>query len=204
MNGSAIGYYGADAGTGPFGSGLVEDLEPGDDFLAEVVADWEAEARRAETSGIRVAMLRTGVVLSPAGGMLQQVLPLFLAGLGGPVATSGGESHDGSPWLSWIGADDIAGAFAHAVLDDGVTGPVNAVAPEPVTAKEFATVLGRVLRRPALIPVPEAGPRLLLGEEGRVETVAADQKVVADRLVSSGYEMRDPELEGALRHVLGR
>ena len=204
VNGSAIGYYGADAGTGPFGSGLVEDLEPGDDFLAEVVADWEAEARRAEAAGIRVAMLRTGVVLSPAGGMLQQVLPLFLAGLGGPVATSGGESHDGSPWLSWIGADDIAGAFAHAVLDDGVTGPVNAVAPEPVTAKEFATVLGRVLRRPALIPVPEAGPRLLLGEEGRVETVAADQKVVADRLVSSGYEMRDPELEGALRHVLGR
>ncbi|MTJ67064.1 DUF1731 domain-containing protein, partial [Nocardia seriolae] len=75
---------------------------------------------------------------------------------------------------------------------------------EPVTAREFATVLGRVLRRPAVVPVPDAGPRLLLGEEGRAETVAADQKVVADRLVASGYEMRDPELEGALRHVLGR
>ena len=204
VNGSAIGYYGADAGTGPFGSGLVEELEPGEDFLAEVVADWEAEAVRAEEHGVRVALLRTGIVLSPSGGMLQQVLPLFLAGLGGPMAASGGESHDGSPWVSWIGADDIAGAFAHAVLDDAVTGPVNAVAPEPVTAKEFAAVLGRVLRRPAAIPVPAVGPRLLLGEEGRSETVAADQKVVADRLLASGYEMRDPELEGALRHVLGR
>lgn len=204
VNGSAIGYYGADAGTGPFGSGLVEDLEPGEDFLAEVVADWEAEARRAEQQGSRVALVRTGVVLSPAGGMLQQMLPLFLAGLGGPMATSGGESHDGSPWVSWIGVDDIAGAFAHAVLDDGVTGPVNAVAPEPVTAKEFATVLGRVLRRPAVIPVPGFGPQLLLGAEGAAETVGADQKVAAERLLESGYAMRDPELEGALRHVLGR
>lgn len=124
--------------------------------------------------------------------------------MGGPIASSGGESHDGSPWLSWIGVDDIAGAFAHAVLDDGVTGPLNAVAPEPVTAKEFAAILGRVLRRPAAVPTPGFGPRLLLGAEGAEETVRADQKAVADRLLASGYAMRDPELEGALRHVLGR
>ncbi|MDX2341174.1 TIGR01777 family oxidoreductase [Micrococcus sp. NPDC078436] len=204
VNCSAIGYYGAHAGTGPFGAGLGEELEPGDDFLAEVCAAWEAEAVRAEAFGARVARVRVGVVLSPAGGMLQQVLPLFLAGLGGPMATSGGESHDGSPWVSWVGVDDVAGAFAHAVLDDDVAGPLNAVAPEPVTAKEFATVLGRVLHRPSVLPVPAFGPRLLLGAEGDAETVRADQKVEAGRLVDSGYAMRDDELEGALRHVLGR
>lgn len=204
VNCSAIGYYGADAGTGPYGSGLVEDLEPGDDFLAEVCADWEAEAVRAEALGVRVARVRVGVVLSPAGGMLQQMLPLFLAGLGGPMATSGGESHDGSPWLSWVGVDDVAGAFAHAALDDSVRGPLNAVAPEPVTAKEFATILGRVLHRPSALPVPAAGPRLLLGAEGDAETVRADQKVDGARLVASGYAVRDAEVEGALRHVLGR
>ena len=204
VNGSAIGYYGADAGTGPFGSGLAEELEPGSDFLAGVVADWEAEARRAGELGVRVVTVRTGIVLSPAGGMLQQMLPLFLAGAGGPMATRGGESHDGSPWVSWIGEDDIAGILAHAVLDDAVSGPYNGTAPEPVTAKEFARTLGSVLRRPSALPVPGFGPRLLLGAEGAAETVEADQKAVADRLLASGYAMRAPGLEDALRHALGR
>ncbi|MDY6055737.1 TIGR01777 family oxidoreductase [Micrococcus sp.] len=204
VNGSAIGWYGARAGTGPFGSGLVEELPAGDDFLAQVVEDWEAEARRAEGLGVRVVRVRTGVVLSPAGGMLQQVLPLFLSGVGGPVATSGGQSHDGSPWLSWIAEDDIAGILAHAVLEESVQGVYNAVAPEPVTAREFARTLGQVVRRPARVPVPGAGPRLLLGAEGAAQTVEADQKVVADRIVGTGYRFRQPDLEDALRHVLGR
>lgn len=204
VNGSAVGWYGADAGTGPYGSGLVEDLPAGDDFLAEVVSDWEAEAVAAEALGVRVARVRIGVVLSPAGGMLQRMLPLFLLGVGGPMATAGGQSHDGSPWISWIGLDDIVGILAHAVLDDAVSGAYNGTAPEPVTAKEFARTLGSVLRRPAVLPVPSFGPRLLLGAEGAAETVEADQKAVAEKILATGYEMRAPALEGALRHVLGR
>ena len=132
------------------------------------------------------------------------MLPLFLLGVGGPMATAGGQSHDGSPWISWIGLDDIVGILAHAVLDDAVSGAYNGTAPEPVTAKEFARTLGSVLRRPAVLPVPSFGPRLLLGAEGAAETVEADQKAVAEKILATGYEMRAPALEGALRHVLGR
>lgn len=204
VNGSAVGWYGADAGAGPDGRGLTEDLPAGDDFLAGVVADWEAQARRAEELGLRVVRVRTGIVLSPTGGMLAQLLPLFLAGAGGPVATRGGRSHDGSPWISWIGVDDIAGVFAHAALAEGVVGAVNGTAPEPVTAKEFARVLGTVLHRPAAVPVPEFGPRLLLGEQGAAELVRADQKASAELVLDSGYAFRDAALEGALRRLLGR
>ena len=209
VNGSAIGYYGADAGAGPAGEGLTEILAPGEDFLAEVCADWEAEAqraasiRRADGSRVRVAQVRTGIVLDPRGGMLQQVLPLFVAGLGGRLA-SGGTGPDGTPWMSWIGGEDIVDLFAHAAVDARVSGPHNGVAPRPVTAGEFARTLGRVLRRPAAVPVPGLAPELLLGREGYRTLIAADQKASAAQTEKSGHRFRDTELEPALRHLLGR
>lgn len=203
VNGSAVGWYGADAGDGGLPEGLTEDLPAGEDFLAEVCRDWEEQARRVEGAGIRCARIRTGIALSPAGGMLQQLLPLFLAGAGGALSTKG-SGPDGTPWISWISADDVAALFAHAALDDSVSGPLNGAAPEPVTAKEFAATLGRVLHRPAAIPVPGFGPRLLLGGEGKELIVDADQKASAAAAEASGHRFRHRSLEQALRSVLGR
>ncbi|MDO5634432.1 MAG: TIGR01777 family oxidoreductase [Micrococcus sp.] len=203
VNGSAVGYYGADAGAGPGGTGLTEILAPGEDILARVCRDWEKAAAGATSAGARTAMVRTGIVLDPAGGLLQQLLPIFLAGLGGPMAT-GGSGPDGTPWMSWITLSDIVGIFATAVLDDDVHGPLNGAAPEPVTLKEFASTLGAVLKRPAVLPVPSAGPSLLLGREGYETLVAADQKTSAEHVQALGYEFRHPTLREAFRHILGR
>lgn len=203
INGSAVGWYGADAGDGGLPEGLTEDLPAGEDFLAEVCRDWEAEARAVEKAGVRCARIRTGIALSPTGGMLQQILPIFLAGLGGTLSTRG-SGPDGTPWISWVSADDVAGLFAHAVLDEAVSGPLNAAGPEPVTAKEFAATLGAVLHRPAAIPVPGFGPRLLLGREGAELIVDADQKASSEAAEVSGFRFRHRALEQALRSVLGR
>ena len=162
--------------------------------------DWEDATAPAKGAGVRVVLVRTGIVQSPAGGMLQQMLPLFVAGAGGPLGVGGGRD----PWISWIGIDDAAGVFAHAALDPQLEGPVNAVAPQPVQASEFARVLGRVLHRPAAIPVPGFGPRALLGAEGAELMVEASQRAGAARVEGSGYIFRTPDLESTLRHVLGR
>ncbi len=191
--GSAIGYYGTDRG----GDVLDEDAGSGDGYLAALVRDWEAATRPAAEAGARVVNVRTGIVQTPAGGALAKQLPLFRLGLGGPLGS-------GSQWLSWISIDDIAGVFAHAALTTSLSGPLNAVAPAPVTAKDFARTLGQVLKRPAILPVPGFGPRLLLGSEGAREVVAASQRVDSTRLVQSGYKFRQPTLDEALRHVLGR
>ena len=203
INGSAVGWYGADAGDGGLPEGLTEDLPAGEDFLAEVCRDWEAEARAVESAGIRCVRIRTGIALSPAGGMLQQLLPIFLAGLGGTLSTRG-SGPDGTPWMSWISADDVASLFAHAALDGSVSGPLNAVAPEPVTAKEFAAALGAVLHRPSAVPVPGFGPRLLLGREGAELIVDADQKASSAAAEAAGHRFRHRTLDQALRSVLGR
>lgn len=201
INASAIGYYGAQAsaGTRSEAAWLDESAPAGEDFLARVCRETEAATGAAEAAGVRVVRVRTGLVLSPAGGMLQQMLPLFLLGVGGPLGVQG----DRDPWVSWIGVDDVAALFAHAVQSPELTGPVNAVAPQPVRAKEFAWVLGRVLRRPAVVPVPGVGPRLLLGKEGAALMVEASQRVSAEKALASGYRFRDQTLETALRHVLG-
>ena len=115
----------------------------------------------------------------------------------------GGPLGDGTSWQSWISIDDVVGLYAHAVLSGTVTGPVNAVGPVPVTAREFAATLGSVLRRPALVPVPAFGPRLLLGSEGADQLALASQRVSSAKAEGSGYEFRQPTLEDALRHVLG-
>jgi uncharacterized protein len=200
VNGSAVGYYGAEAGAGPDGAGLDEATPPGEDFLADVCQQWERATAPAARAGVRTAMVRTGLVQTPAGGILQQLLPLFLVGAGGPIGTS----KDKDPWQSWISIDDIVGLFAHAALTDTVEGPLNGTAPHPVRARELAATLGSVLHRPSAVPLPSAAPTALLGSEGNRLLVEADQRARADRALASGYAFRHPDLESALRHVLGR
>ena len=160
-----------------------------------MVRDWEAATTPAREAGLRVALLRTGLVLSDGGGSLLPQLPLFLAGVGGRLT-----ARDAA--VSWISLDDMVRAYAHVILSSTADGPLNAVAPGTVTAGEFARTLGRVLHRPALLPVPAAGPALVLGRAGADELIRTDQDVSGDRLRRSGFEPAHPELEHALRHLL--
>jgi uncharacterized protein (TIGR01777 family) len=187
---SAIGYYG-DRGD----ERLTEESGPGEGFLANVVREWEAASAPAEEAGIRVVRLRFGIVLSPAGGALRTMLRPFRLGLGGRLG-------NGRQWVSWISIDDVVGAIHHALFADKLAGVANAVAPHPVTNAELTETLGRVLRRPALLPAPTPAMRLVLGEFA--EDVLGSQRVTPVCLGESGYEFRHPELEVALRHVLGR
>ncbi|WP_104111723.1 TIGR01777 family oxidoreductase [Arthrobacter sp. N199823] len=198
VSGSAVGYYGADphaSSEGGLPAALVESDPAGSDFLASVCRDWEAACEPAAQAGVRVVNVRTGIVLSAGGGVLQRLLPLYLAGVGGPL----GESQ----WQSWVGIDDIAGIFAHAALSPEVNGAFNGVAPHPVKAGEFARILGRVLHRPAAVTVPAFGPKLLLGAQGAAELALASQRASAAKVQGAGYEFRHPDLEAALRHILG-
>ncbi|NDK32938.1 TIGR01777 family oxidoreductase [Nesterenkonia haasae] len=197
ISSSAIGWYGATSADRAHGHEVLhEDIGVGTDFLAGVCDAWENAARRAEDAGVRVAMLRTGIVQSPSGGALQQLLPIFAAGAGGPL----GEDQV----QSWISLDDLASLTVHLLLNSEARGPVNGVAPNPVTAHDYAKTLGNVLRRPSAIPVPAFGPKLLLGAEGAQEIVFADQHVSAEKALHLGYGFRHPDLETALRHILGR
>lgn len=190
---SAIGYYGYDRGDEP----LTEDGDRGEGFLADVVADWEDATAPAEQAGVRVARVRTGIVQSPRGGTLRLLRPLFSAGLGGPIG-------DGQQWLSWIGVDDLVDIYHRGLWDTTLSGPVNAVAPEPVRNTDYTRVLAEVLHRPAVLPVPSLGPRLLLGDQGARELACASQNVIPALLQQAGHRFRHPELDQALRHLLGR
>ena len=191
VSGSAVGYYG-DRGT----EILTEDSAGGNGFLAEVCRDWEAATVPAAEAGIRVVNIRTGIVLSPAGGALKKQLPLFRLGLGGKLG-------NGVQYMSWVAIDDEVGAILRALTSEGLRGPVNATAPAPVTAAELARVLGAVLRRPALLPVPKPALAAVLGGELAGELVGS-QRALPTRLEQDGYAFRHPELEGALRALLGR
>lgn len=183
---SATGWYGAR------GDERLDEAAPaGGDFVAAVVRDWEAEARRAEEHGVRVVMTRTGVVLSPQGGALEKMLPFFKLGIGGPVA-------GGRQYVPWVHLDDVVGAIAFC-LEADLSGPVNVTAPEPVTNREFSKTLGRVLRRPAFAPVPGLAVKALYGEMASIVTTG--QRAVPGRLLERGYRFRQPELEEALRAV---
>ena len=188
---SAIGYYG-DRG----GAVLDEDSTPGGDFLAEVCREWEAATQPAAEGGIRVVNLRFGVVLSPIGGALATMLTPFRFGVGGPVGT-------GRQYLSWIAIDDALDAIRFALATPGLSGPVNAVSPNPVTSAEFARALGRVLSRPALLPLPAVAARLLFGEMADA-LLLSSTRVTPKRLLHAGFQFRFRELDAALRHVLGR
>jgi uncharacterized protein (TIGR01777 family) len=190
---SAVGFYGADRGD----EILTENSGRGDGFLADVAAAWEDATAPAAAAGIRTVQVRTGVVQTPRGGMLRLLYPVFETGLGGPLG-------DGTGWLPWIEIDDLLDVYLRAVTDSALSGPVNAVAPEPEPQAEYARTLGRVLGRPALIPVPAVGPQLLLGAEGARELALASQLVRPGALAAAGHRFRYPSLEGALRHVLGR
>jgi uncharacterized protein (TIGR01777 family) len=186
---SAIGYYGSRGD-----EILSEESAPGVGFLADVGREWEAATATASARGIRVVNLRIGVVLSPAGGALAKMLTPFRLGLGGVI---GG----GAQWMSWIALDDAIGALRHALVTEALRGPVNAVAPTPVTNAEFTRTLGRVLRRPTLVPMPAFAARLALGEMAD-ELLLASQRVMPVRLLASRYEFRHSTLEGALRSLL--
>jgi uncharacterized protein len=190
---SAIGIYGPDRGD----EVLTEASPRGDGFLADVVAGWEDATTPATAAGIRTVQVRTGIVQTPRGGMLRLLSPLFEAGLGGRLG-------DGKQWLAWIGLDDLLDIYRRAVLDEALSGPVNAVAPEPVRNTDYTRTLAAVLRRPAVLPVPGFGPRLLLGDEGAREIAQASQYVRPERLIAAGHRFRQPELDGALRHLFGR
>ena len=182
---SASGWY------GPRGDERLEEDQPaGSDWLAGVVRDWELEAERAEQQGLRVVRTRTGVVLAPGSGALEKMLPFFKLGVGGPVA-------GGGQYVPWVHLDDVVGAIAFCLDSEEARGPVNVAAPEPVTNKALSKTLGRVLRRPAIAPVPALAVKTLYGEMATIVTTG--QRVVPGRLTELGYEFRRAELEEALR-----
>ncbi len=191
ISGSATGFYGSKGDTV-----LDEDSPRGTGFLSDVCEAWEHEAREAEALGVRVVRLRTGVVLTPAEGALAKMMPAFLAGVGGRLAS-------GKMWMSWISMDDLVGVIYHAVLDRRCDGAVNAVAPGAVTNAEFTRVLARVLRRTAILPMPGLALGAIFGEMAR-ETLLASARVTPGKLQGANYVFRHATLEGALRHVLGR
>jgi len=191
VSGSAIGYYG-DRGD----EVLTEQSAPGDDFLASICVPWEAAAQPAADAGIRVATIRTGIVLSTDGGALPKLLPLFKLGLGGKYGS-------GRQWWSWITLEDELAAITF-LLDHEVRGPVNLTAPGAVTNADFAKELGHVLHRPSLLPVPAFGPKLVVGGELAQALLFTSARVQPTVLEAAGFTFANPDLDGALRAVLDR
>jgi uncharacterized protein len=190
VSASAIGYY------GPHGDEeLTESSPPGDDYLAKLSIEWEAVAKSAEQHGVRVAIVRIGVVLAKEGGALQKMLTPFKMFVGGPVA-------GGKQYMSWIHIDDLVGIILLALDTPAVSGPVNGTAPHPVTNREFSKALGRVLGRPSFMPAPGFGLRAMLGEVANV--VTKGQRVLPKAALAAGYRFRFEEVEAALRAVLGQ
>jgi uncharacterized protein len=188
---SAVGYY------GDRGKALVdESTEAGSTFDSEVCVAWEAAARAAEQSGVRVAVIRTGLVLDPGHGLLKQLLLPFKLGIGGPLA-------GGDQYMPWIHVGDEVRLLLWALEKDGASGVYNAAAPHSVTNREFSRSLGRVLRRPAAVPIPELALRLRFGSE-LAAVATGGQRAAPRRAVDQGFEFRHPELEPALRDLLGR
>lgn len=186
---SAIGYYG-DRGN----ELLRETSPPGELFLSGVCVEWERAADPAREAGIRVVHPRTGIVLTTKGGAFGRTLPIFKLGLGGKIGS-------GRQYWAWITLDDVVGALIHAMETDALEGPVNVVAPDPPTNAEYTQVLGRVLNRPTIFPLPAPAARLMLGEVAD-ELLLPSARVEPARLQETGYDYRHPELEGAFRYLL--
>jgi hypothetical protein len=189
ISGSAVGYYDSRGD-----ERLAESSPPGHDFLAEVCVAWEEEARRAQALGMRVALGRTGVVLGDGGALKKMLLP-FKLGLGGPLA-------GGRQWMPWIHVDDEAGLLLFAAQTASISGPFNAVAPHPVTNKALTRALAKQLHRPAFLPAPYFGLKLVLGEMASM--LVASQRVVPQAAEKAGYKFRYPELDAALAAILNR
>jgi uncharacterized protein (TIGR01777 family) len=188
VSASAIGFYGSRGD-----EQLSEESSAGTDFLAGVVRDWEAAASAAR---VRSVQLRFGIVLGAHGGALAKMLPPFRMGVGGRLGT-------GKQWMSWISLDDLVSVIRFAIDERALSGPVNAVAQNPVTNAEFTATLGRVLHRPAVLPVPAVALRAVFGEMAAL-TMLASQRVKPARLEGSGFRFTHPDLEGALRRACGR
>lgn len=188
VSGSAVGLYGSRGD-----EVLTEDSEPGTGFLADLCRDWEAAALKAEAGGTRVVLLRTGVVLGRGGGALDQMLPPFQFGLGGPLGS-------GTQYVPWIHLDDLIEMIVAAIGNESVSGPLNGSAPNPVTFRDFASGLGKVLSRPAFMPVPSFALKLLFGQAASV--LLDSQRVVPERALAAGFQFRFPELGPALRDLL--
>jgi uncharacterized protein (TIGR01777 family) len=191
VSASAIGFYGDRPD-----EILTEQSPPGDDFLASLCVRWESEAACAAESGIRVVCARTGLVLSPDGGALPKLLPLFKLGLGGRFGS-------GAQWWSWISLDDEIRAIEW-LLENDTRGPVNLTAPNPVTNRDFTRILSAVLARPAVLAVPRFGPRLLLGSELADSLLFTSARVQPSVLESAGFEFSSSDLETGLRQMLKR
>ena len=191
LSGSAIGIYGARND-----EQLTEVSTHGTGFLAEVCEQWEAAAKPAVDAGIRTVYLRTGIVLSPKGGALKKLLPLFKLGVGGKFGS-------GKQWQSWISIDDEIGAIEH-LLTANVSGAVNLTAPNPVTNAEFTKVLASVLKRPAIVPVPTFAPKIVLGGELADALLFTGQRVIPAALNASGYMFKHTTLESAFRSLLSK
>jgi uncharacterized protein (TIGR01777 family) len=188
---SAIGYY------GDRGDAFMDESDgPGRDFISDVCSQWEASTQAAIEAGIRTVNLRIGVVLSPQGGALGKLLPPFRMGIGGKIGS-------GLQYMSWISIDDAMGAIHHTMYDEHVAGPVNLVAPNPATNLDFTRTLAKVLSRPAYFFVPEIAIKTVFGEMGR-ETILSSTRVRPGVLTATGYPYRHPDLETALRHLLGK
>ncbi len=188
ISASAMGYYGLDTGD----ELMTEDSSPGSDFLADVGAGWEAATDPAVAAGLRAALLRTSLILGDEGA-LPALLPSARLGLGGPIA-------GGRQWWSWVHQDDLIGLVLHALTNDSLSGPLNVTAPEAVRQREFARVLGRVLRRPAIMPMPGFAMRLLIGEFA--EGIIHGPRLSSGKAIESGYTFKFPELDPALRDLL--
>ncbi|MCG8586484.1 MAG: TIGR01777 family oxidoreductase [Pirellulales bacterium] len=188
---SAIGFYGNRGD-----EALDETAAAGEGFLADVCREWEEATQAAADAGIRVVNLRIGVVLSPRGGAIKKMLTPFKLGLGGKVG-------NGRQYMSWISIDDVIGTIHHAMMNEELSGPVNAVAPGAVSNYDFTKTLGKVLKRPTIFPMPAFAAKMAFGQMAD-DLLLSSTRVVPAKLVESGYEFRHPQLEGALRHVLGR
>jgi uncharacterized protein len=191
VSASAVGYYGDRAD-----EVLTEQSSPGSNFLAGVCREWESATEPAAQHSIRVVILRLGVVLTPTGGALAKMLTPFRMGVGGIIGS-------GKQYMSWIAIDDLVRIIIHTLKTDSLNGPINAVAPNPVTNAAFTKTLGRVLRRPTVLPMPAFAARLALGEMAD-ELLLASARVVPSKLLASGFVFRHPDLESALTDLLGK
>jgi uncharacterized protein (TIGR01777 family) len=189
INASATGYY------GDTGEAEADESRPvGRGFLAEVCCDWETATAPAAATGVRIVVMRLGMVLDSGGGALARMLPVFRAGLGGPLG-------DGRQWMDWVELDEVGSMVDFLIENDGLAGPVNAVAPEPVRNADFGEALGRVVRRPAILRTPAWALRLAFGEMGD-ELLLASRRTVPRELVRAGFKFGSGGLEGALRRVV--
>lgn len=188
VSASAVGYYG-DRGD----EELTESAAPAHDFLADVCVAWEQEAHAADALGVRVVTARTGIVLGAGGGALGKMLPPFKLGAGGPLGS-------GRQWMPWVHVTDLARLYVHAADTASIRGPMNAVAPNPVRNSEFTKALGRQLHRPAFMPAPYIGLRILFGEFAQV--LFASQRVIPRVAVDTGFVFQFPDIAGALREIL--